>query len=249
MHLRDRAGCEGLGLEGAVELGDGPAQVGFDGRLGDAGRVGRHRRLQLRQLRSDVLADHVRPQAQHLTELDERRAEFRERAAQPLALGHLEFVRRDDAVDQVLDRLDTGDAGTACRPGREPVVNEDTRDLVQPLAMLDECGCDLGHGKLLCGSDLGRVLRLELRVVRRLSLSTAPASEAGTLGASTLTVRRARVAARSSASRRDGAPFAPDGTGRCASVHTWSSMSWSYRPHAATATAAAAGSTPADRRD
>jgi hypothetical protein len=52
----------------------------FNERLGNTGRIGFDRGLQLRKLTRNVVADEIRPQAQHLTELDKCRAELRQGA-------------------------------------------------------------------------------------------------------------------------------------------------------------------------
>ena len=92
--------AKGSGLERAVEIATRsrrarvrPAPVRHP--VGSGG----DRRLQLRQLHGDVVADDIGSQAQHLTELDPRRAELGQRPPQPLTVRH-----RDDLGVGVVGR-------------------------------------------------------------------------------------------------------------------------------------------------
>ena len=58
----------------------------------------------LLELVGDVLADEVGAQAQHLAELDARRAQLGQRVAEPCAVGGLELLRGHLAIDQVARR-------------------------------------------------------------------------------------------------------------------------------------------------
>jgi hypothetical protein len=88
VHLRNRSRRHRLGVERAEEVGHRGAQLAFDQRLRDTRRIRRDRRLQLPKLLGDVVTDNIRSQAQHLAELDPRRAQLGQCPPQPLAVGH-----------------------------------------------------------------------------------------------------------------------------------------------------------------
>jgi hypothetical protein len=111
------------------------AQVGFDRLLRTARRVSGHVGLELGQLRCHVRADKVRPQAEHLAELDPRRTKLAQRSSQSLTGTH----RRQPGVGHASENP-PGNAGLAslgCVIGEpsETVPGQHIPDLLEPLAV------------------------------------------------------------------------------------------------------------------
>ena len=160
VNLGDRTRREGLRIKRPVQLRHRLAELRLNRAHGDAGGIGRHLRLKQRQLVGDVLPHDVGAQAQHLAELDRSRAQFCQRTPETLAVGRADVLLADDAMDEVLDRSQAGDATAARRPRRQPVPGHRRSDLVEPLAMLEQRASDVGHRTV--------------PVVRRIGMRSAP---------------------------------------------------------------------------
>ncbi len=149
MHLGHRAGCERLGVERSEQLPNRLSQLRFGVALGNTGRVGRDGGLQLAQLAGGVLTDQVGAQAQHLPELDVRRAQLDQSPPKTLTVGGFFLPWRHRPTHQAFDRPDVGDPAPTGGPSRQPMAGQHTGDLVQAVAVFQQRGSDLGHGAAL----------------------------------------------------------------------------------------------------
>ncbi len=149
VNLRDRPRRHRLRFERAVEVRHGRAQLAFNQGLRDTRWIRGDRRLQLRQLRRDVIADDIRSQAQHLPELDPRGAELGQRPPQPLAVGHRDDLRVDVAVDEPLHDPRADEPAPTLNPRRKAVLREHLGDLVESLMVAHQRSRQSRHGSLL----------------------------------------------------------------------------------------------------
>ena len=119
VHLRDRGAGHRLAIELHEQTIQRFAKGALDGGNSHLSRKRRHAVLQLGQLGGDVGRQQVAPGGKHLAELDEKRAEFFERHAQPLATGRI----------QIAPQCDQAAKGTQAGLGRRR-----QRQFVQPVA-------------------------------------------------------------------------------------------------------------------
>ena len=70
-----------------------------------------------------------------------------QRPAPAFSLCHRQLFRRQLPIKQMLDGFDTGDPRAPRRPRRQPVTGKYPDDLVESLALLDERGGHIGHGR------------------------------------------------------------------------------------------------------
>ena len=139
VRLRDRRRRERLEVERANASSSGRPRSASTVARTTSGGVGRHVGLQLAQLERHLEPDQVDPRAQHLAELDERRAELGQRLAQPLPVAERAGAGAHGVGHEVAEpRADRdvehlGDA----------VVRQHAQDLLDAPAVLDE---DAGRG-------------------------------------------------------------------------------------------------------
>ena len=81
--------------------------------------------LELFELGGDVLADDVGPEAQHLAELDPRRAQLRERVPEPLAFRQIRDVGIDDLLAHLAQHRRVEQPRPALRPLGQAVAGKD----------------------------------------------------------------------------------------------------------------------------
>ena len=102
VNLSDGPGRHRIRVERAVKIRHGTTELAFNQPLCHTRRIRCDRRLRFDQLPGDVVADDIRPQAQHLTELDPRGAQLGQRPPQPLTVRHRDDLGIDVSVDEPL---------------------------------------------------------------------------------------------------------------------------------------------------
>ena len=105
-----------------------------------------HIRLQLSKLSRDVVADQVRVEAQHLTELDPGGAELTQGSTEPLPRGQDRKIRIHNMSNKGGATSGAGSGSSVVGQPREPVPGEDVSNLCDAISVADEHpGNVVGH--------------------------------------------------------------------------------------------------------
>ncbi len=149
VNLSDGPGRHRIRVEGAVKIRHGTTELAFNQSLCHTRRIRCDRRLELDQLPGDVVADDIRPQAQHLTELDPRGAQLGQRPPQPLTVRHRDDLGIDMSVDEPLHEGRADQSAAALHPRHKAVLREHRADLVESLTVAHQGGGHSRHDSLL----------------------------------------------------------------------------------------------------
>jgi hypothetical protein len=116
-------------LEGCEQGRGRTTELVLNRRFGHALRIGRRAALQVRQLAGHVVPNQIRPRAQHLTELDERGAQFAQCKPDADRRAEIHDVLARSPAEPPLHPS----AGHLAKVIGETVSNCDSRDLAEPL--------------------------------------------------------------------------------------------------------------------